>query len=1270
MKNQLLLVFITLFSFFQTWGFVFASGGLQAVHDHQTNLSFVQNKGQWHPNVLYRTDLGGLNAAFLEQQTITFVVYDPSDVAQLHEVSQQSLAEKEAFRLSGHAYKMHFLNAKPNAVVSTTGKHTDYNNYFIGNNPAKWRSQVPIFDGINYQNLYNGIDLSAYSSDLMFKYDFTVSPNIDPSVIAMQYEGVNELSLYEGNLLIKTSVGNLVEKQPYAYQLIDGKKVTVACNFVLGNNNTVSFGFPEGYQPQYTLVIDPILVGATLSGSSVTNYGHCATYDRLGNIYTGAISFGAGYATSPGAFDTGFNGGGTDIAISKYSPNATARIYGTYIGSSGGDYPHSLIVDYEDQIHVLGSTDGANFPTTAGAFQSTAGGLADIVVAILSPTGNTLVASTYVGGNGTDGRNNATSNYGDSYRGEIMIDQWANTFIACGSQSTNFPVTAGAVQSTLNPAGGGGGWDNTPQDGVLFKLNADLSTLLFSTYLGGSGKDMAFGVRVADDASIYVCGTAANADFPLGGNTGAQTAFGGGTNDAFLLHINSDATQILSGTFRGTTAADHAFFLDIDDRSDRILIYGQTEGNMPITPAGTYGQANGPTFITAYDYELTAIDYATTIGAVGGGGWGALVPVAFMVDGCGYVYISGYSAPSGLPVTANALYTSGGFYLGVLEPDAIGLNYGTYYSANHVDGGTSRFDRNGVVYQGVCSGGDFNTTPGAWATNQTGGWDIGVFKIDFQTPSVNAQSAASPAVTGCAPFTVNFTNLGSSAVDYIWHFGDGDTSHLNEPIHTFLTSGTFDVMLVALDSTSCNIADTSYLQIVVFSNITQLHDTTHCAVNGPLVLDVTVPIDDVTYLWNDGSTLPTKSINQDGTYWVTSYHSNCAQVDSFVVNILDPVFALPPDTTVCGSQFLINATHPDATLYVWQDGNTSPVYTATQSGFYLVLVQIEGCMLSDAMNLTLVPVEDVQINDVSVCNGTPVNLDATIANPTANYQWSNGALTPAVTITQSGTYTVTITAGVGGICSDTDEINVNYDNLLLELGDAVNLCPGENATLDATQIISGVSYAWSNGSSAASIVATQSGTYTVTVSSITGCVAQDNVNVSIAPTLPPFTLGDDKILCLGESVILTAPPANANIIRTWQDGSSTDTYSPTQTGTYWLQISSNCDTLRDEVDIVFRELPIVENPILMPNAFSPNTDGKNDVFRPTLTGISGNYEFSVYDRWGQKVFSTTNPTESWDGKLNGIWSETGVYAWYCRAYVVDCKGEQEVFKKGNVTIIK
>lgn len=1267
MKNQLqLLVFIGLL----VWApaLVFANGGLQTVHDHPENLSFVQNKGQWHSNVLYRTDLGGLNAAFLEQQTITFVVYDPADVAQLHEVSQKSLAEKEAFRLSGHTYKMNFLHSANNALLSATSKHTDYNNYFIGNDPTKWRGQVPIFDGVHYQNLYQGIDLTAYSSGLLFKYDFIVSPNADPSVIEVQYEGVDGLSIENGNLLINTSVGNLVEKQPYAYQVIEGNKVAIPCRFVLNNNKkTVSFAFPAGYQHQYALVIDPVLVGATLSGSTSTNYGHCATYDRSGNIYTGAISFSAGYATNTGAFDTGFNGGGTDIAISKYSPNATARIYGTYIGSNGGDYPHSLIVDYEDQMHILGSTDGANFPTTTGCFQPTMGGGTDIIVSILSPTGSNLVASTYVGGSDFDGRNSATSNYGDSYRGEIMIDQFANTYIACGSQSANFPVTAGAVQSTLNPSGSGG-WDNAPQDGVLFKLNANLSNLVFSTYLGGSGKDMAFGVRIAEDASIYVCGTAANADFPLGANAGAQATFAGGTNDAFLLHLNSDATQILSGTFRGTTTADHAFFLDIDDRSDRILIYGQTEGNMPITPAGTYGQANGRTFITAYNYDLTTIDYATTIGAAGGG-WGTLVPVAFMVDGCGYVYMSGYSAPTGLPTTSNALYTTGGFYLGVLEPDAIGLNYGTYYSANHVDGGTSRFDHNGVVYQGVCSGGDFNTTPGSWAPNQIGSWDIGVFKIDFQTPSVNAQSAASPEVTGCAPFVVNFTNLGSSAADYIWYFGDGDSSNLDEPVHTFLTPGTFDVMLIAIDSTSCNIADTSFLQIVVFSNITQLHNISHCAVDGPLVLDVTVPIDDVTYLWNDGSTLPTKSITQDGTYWVTSYHSNCAQVDSFVVDILDPIFALPPDTTVCGSQFIIDATHPDATFYVWQDGNNSPTYTATQSGFYLVLVQIEGCTLSDVINLTLIPIEDVQIDDVNVCDGTAVSLDATMPNPALSYQWSNGASTPIINVTQSGTYTVTITGG-SGVCTDTDEVSVIYDNLVLDLGEDLKLCPGETATLDVTQTVNGVTYAWSNGSSAASIVVSQSGNYAVTVSSTSGCVAQDNVGVSIAPPIPPFSLGEDKDLCLDESVVLTAPPANVGMVRSWQDGSSTDTYLPTQTGTYWLQLASACDTLRDEVNIVFKELPIVENPVVMPNAFSPNADGTNDVFMPTLTGISGGYEFSVYDRWGQKVFSTTNPSEGWDGKLNGVLSEVGVYAWYCRTHVLDCKGEQEVFKKGNVTIIK
>jgi gliding motility-associated-like protein len=1239
------------------------AANLVSVHDHEHQLSFVENKGQWHSNVLYRADLGGLNAVFLEKQIFTFVYYNENDVAQLHDVSQKSEQEKQSFRLHGHRYKVHFLNANAKATCSAQGKRSDYNNYFIGNDPKKWQSHVGIYNAITYEQLYKGIDLIAYSQDKFFKYDFAVAPSADPSPIQMQYAGADKVRIDQsGNLVIQTSVGDIIEQKPYAYQTIDGKKITVPCRFTICSDQTVTFDFPQGYNHRYDLIIDPVLVGATLSGSTgSSNYGHCATYDGEGNIYTGAISFGAGYSTNTGAFDTSFNGGSTDIAISKYSPTATNRIYGTYIGGGGSDYPHSLIVDADNQMHVLGSSASSDFPTTTTAFQDNFGGGVDIVVAILTADGADLVGATYVGGNADDGRNVATSNYGDSYRGEIMTDQWGNTFVACCTRSANFPTTPGVVQGAYNPISSTG----TAQDAVVFKLNPDLSEMLFSTYLGGNGTDMAFGVRVAEDNSIYVCGTASGTNFPLGDNPGVQATIAG-ANDGFILHLNSDASEILNGTFRGTAQADHAFFIDLDDNSEHVLIYGQTDGVMPITPSGTYGQIGGKAFIAAYNYDLDNVEYATVMGGAGSN----IVPVAFMIDGCGYIYMSGYSASSTFPTTSNALFSNsaGSFYLGVLEPNAIGLNYGTFYTGGHVDGGTSRFDHNGIVYQGVCSGGGFNTTAGAWASTQSPGWDIAVFKIDFQTPSVNAQASASPQAVGCAPFEVTFTNNGSSAIDYKWFFGDGDSSVVNEPSHMYNDPGVFDVILVASDPASCNIADTAFLQIIVFADTTIRHDITRCASQGPLELGVDLPIVGISHLWHNGSTGNSFTATQSGTYWVEStYNANCMQIDSFVVEMVDPQIQLPPDTTICGNQFTLDATHPDATSYLWQDGSTLPTYTATQGGTYYVSAVVQGCDVFDVINLTLIPTEAVDIADASTCSGVPIVLDATISNPNTTYIWSNGMTTPSVSLDQSGVYSVTITHD--NLCTSSDSAEIQFGSITVELGSDKTICSGDNASFDATQA-GDVSYAWSNGSNQAILTVSESGVYTVTVSTAEGCVAQDNVTLTVTPPLTPFSLGSDWEVCRGESILLNAPQAVAGITRTWQDGTNSDTYSPTESGIYWLELKSVCDTLRDEVNVVVKELPKVDNPVLMPTAFSPNGDGLNDICKPTVHGISGDYEFVVYNRWGQLVYSTTNPNEGWNGLFNSIESETGVYVWHCRAYVADCEGEHEVLEKGNTTLIR
>ena len=199
--------------------------------------------------------------------------------------------------------------------------------------------------------------------------------------------------------------------KPYAYQEIDGKKVTIQCNYQL-DGNTVSFEFPKGYNERYPLVIDPTVVAATLSGTTINeNFGHSATFDFSGNIYVGAQSFGSGYPTTLGAFQRNFGGGEVDIAVSKYNTSGTQLIYASYIGGNGRDLPHSLITDFDEQLYIYGSSNSVNYPTTSNAVQPNAGGEMDIVISILNADGTSLVGSTYIGGSGNDGLNASEINF-------------------------------------------------------------------------------------------------------------------------------------------------------------------------------------------------------------------------------------------------------------------------------------------------------------------------------------------------------------------------------------------------------------------------------------------------------------------------------------------------------------------------------------------------------------------------------------------------------------------------------------------------------------------------------------------------------------------------------------------------------------------------------------------------------------------------------------------------------------------------------------------
>lgn len=1170
-------------------------------HSGINSISFISNQNQWDENVLYKATIGGVNTVFLEENAFTYVFYDETDVSQLHGLSQASKEEQAQFCLNAHAYQVEFLNA---LVPFHKGldKRSEYHNYFLGKDSNKWAGNVPIFKEVLYNKLYDGIDLRAYSQYGLFKYDFIVSAQADASQIQLKYTGQDRIQIHKGHLIISTSAKTIIEQKPYAYQIIGGKTIEVPCSYLL-NHNCVSFEFPEGYDSDYELIIDPVLVAATLSGTTMSNstgnFGHTAAFDELGNIYTGGISFNSIYPITTGAFQTNFGGGSVDIFISKFNPDGSALIYATFVGGENREFPHSLFIDQEEQVYIYGTSNSFNYPTTENAYDTLKHNNYDLIVSVLSSDGSALIGSTFIGGDGKDGHNYASPNHGDTHRGEIIVDLQHNIYVASCTPSHDFPISSNALQDTIKEL----------QDGVVFKMNSDVSQLEWSTFLGSSGIDMCYGLRLDPLGNIFVCGTAGNDDFPSVSG-GLYENHLGGKRDAFIAHLSSDGSTLLNSTFWGTENLDIAFFIDLDNEGD-VVIFGQSLGEIEHFPSNVYSQPNSTQFISGFTKDLSELKFSTTVGGnksgniVGGSLTHGMAPVAFMVDNCNYIYFSGYDVGDGLETSPDALFTSScsdcQVYLGVLEEQASGLFYATYYTGDHVDGGTSRFDENGIVYQGLCNcNADFSTTPNAYSSTQANNCDAAVFKIDFQTPGANAVVSTESQVLGCAPLMVGLSSQGSKGQNYNWNFDDGSYSTENNPTHTFQEPGTFNIQLIANDPNSCNLADTAYLEIVVFGNVTNnTSKLLNICDNNFITMEVTEE-ENATYEWNDGFPGSSYTTNLPGIYWVTTSIDDCEKTDTFVINdeINNLSLDLGPDLVICeGEDLVLDASNIPGD-YLWQNSSTDPNMPVTQSGIYWVEIDIEGCVKKDSVEVEVVPKPNIDFG------------------------------------------------GKLHLCQDE----------FIELFAPISSNPGIAYT-----------YEWQDGSSESSYMVEQSGTYTVDIS-YEDCTKTETVVVEISPPLPVIDLGPDFQICKGESVTLEVPD-DGNIYE-WQDGSIGNSFTIDQTGDYSVKVSNSCGTVEDEISIFVNEYLDVPNPVLMPSGFTPNGDGLNDVFKPQLSGLINDYQFIVYNRWGQIIFETKNPDVGWTGFSGRTEAQMGVYVWICSATVDNCKGRENVFHKGNVTLIK
>lgn len=801
-------------------------------------FTFVKNDGQDHSDVLYSAALDGAGSSvYLEKNRLTykFLAADAGDILHAAQHADHNRAGDAAdFTVAAHSYYTEFKNALP-AEVSHRDVRPAKLNFFQG---EKRISEVPVAKTVTYENLYAGIDLQLYQSDGGFKYEYRLAPGADPADIIQNYVGADALTLRDGHLDISLSTGVVTETAPYCYQIIDGKKETVACAYSL-TDSELRYVFPEGYATDMPLVIDPTVTAATLSGHAIPGsagvFGHAATYDNAGNIYLAGLAFGSGYPTTTGAYDEDYTGG-EDVVISKFNPTGTELLYATYLGGSGQDFAHNIFTAFNGNLYVYGTTASNDFPTSATALQTEindAGGNLpiDIFISVLSPAGNELIASTYLGGSGTDGQdtNIVNADYGARYRGEISMDTKGNVWLATGTRSADFPVLGG-FDEEYNIAAGDFG------DGIVVNMLPDLSAMVWSSFLGGGKYDYVRSLNFDYAGNAYVSGFTASEDFPTTENA-LMPDYPGGLLSGFVTKIAADGSQILSSTYWGTESTDQNYLADTD-AAGNVHVFGSTQGAVPLLNSPAVYPEDSPHYITGFDADLENVLYSVPVGngpefdgTLFTAEFHDLVPSAFGVDNCGNIAFSGYAAADSLLLTDDNIFDeSEAFYLARFSPFAEELNFASYFGhANHADGGSCRVDKNGVLYQAVCScnnGGDavLIINPNAYADQPDNNTcDNGVFKIDFKNPddpqAVVAFGGSVAAGTntissyGDFPLTLDFIFAGQNAESVLWDFGDGNTSTEFNPTHTYVEAGEYDVVLTAFNDDTCNGSDALQFRI-------------------------------------------------------------------------------------------------------------------------------------------------------------------------------------------------------------------------------------------------------------------------------------------------------------------------------------------------------------------------------------------------------------------------------------------------------------------------
>jgi hypothetical protein len=736
-------------------------------------LSFEPNLGQVDPRVKFLSRGRGYTLFLTKDQAILRI--------------ERRMAKNE-----NALVRLRLVGAKPDAEVTGRGELPGEANYFLGNDPKKWHTNVPTYAKVRYHDVYPGVDLEYYGSPSaqgQLEYDFIVAPGADPSAIALQVGAAREPRLRidtGGDLMIPAHRGEIRFHKPLIYQrdagssLVADRRSLVEGRYILDARNRIRFLLGP-YDHSKPLVIDPVLSYSTYLGGSDMDYAYGIAVDASGSAYvtgyTASVDFPVVSAaqSSPGGGSCSEDGAATpcfDAFVSKLNSTGTALVYSTYLGGSDEDQGAAIAVDSSGHAYVAGYTYSTNFPVQNALQPNNAGGV-DAFVTELSPNGASLVYSTYWGGSL------------DDVGTGIAVDSNGNAYLSGYTESTNYRVTSGALQTT---------YGNGAHNGFVVKFESGGTQVGYSTYLGGSGDDYIYAAAVDSAGDAYVTGSTNSTNFPTlnafqpklaGGQCGGNTFT---CYDAFAAKLNPAGSALIFSTYLGGTGSDYGYAIALDRSANAYLTGYTTSTNFPTT-SGAFERtfAGGyDVFVTKLNSSGSTLGYSTYLG-----GSGTQVAYGIAVDSNGSAYATGYNYGGGFP-TANPVQAhNAGIYdafVSVLNPAGSSLLFSTYLGGSQDDFGRGiALDSSGNVYvTGATFSTDFPTTSGAFEPSYMGG-PYDAFVTMYNAPAIPLV-AISPSSynfgnqalgTASSPQAIDLTNNGGAVLTISNITASGDFSQTN-----------------------------------------------------------------------------------------------------------------------------------------------------------------------------------------------------------------------------------------------------------------------------------------------------------------------------------------------------------------------------------------------------------------------------------------------------------------------------------------------------------